>query len=128
MAEPIRVLIVDDVALVRESLTAYLEDFHFLVFSAASLLEAGKVLQGHQIHVAILDLRLPDGNGEDFARTMVQKWPNTGCILYTGSPDHQIPADLAAKRQIHPIVLQKPIMNMENFLELIREVAQKVES
>ena len=127
MNENINVLLVDDVIAVRESLIAYLEDFSFVVFGAGSLAEALTVLEEHSIHIAVLDLRLPDGNGESLARTILQRWPTTSCVFYTGSPDHQIPADLQEHPRIHPTALMKPIMDMDRFLELIRKLATLAE-
>lgn len=60
------ILIVDDSFTVRMDLTDALGASGFVVVSAGTLAEARTLLYSHPISLAILDVRLPDGDGIDF--------------------------------------------------------------
>jgi two-component system response regulator DevR len=83
----IRLLLVDDHQMLRESL-AYLLDLQpdlAVVGQAGSLADARTVLTG--IDVALLDLDLPDGNGATLIREIRLANPTSISIVLTGSTD-----------------------------------------
>ena len=63
--EDCRILVLEDEALLRRCLTRLLERHGHEVIPAASLEEARDLLRGRSVDAAILDVRLPDGNGLD---------------------------------------------------------------
>lgn len=62
------ILVVDDSYTVRMDLLDALVGAGYVVRAAASLAEARTLLAAHPIALAILDVRLPDGDGTDLAR------------------------------------------------------------
>jgi len=85
MTSPIRVLICDDHGMVREALARMLEsnDDIDVVASAASMDETMRVLPEVKPDIAVLDVRLADGNGTVLARWISQNSPGTKVIMLT---------------------------------------------
>jgi two-component system response regulator DevR len=85
MTSPIRVLICDDHGMVREALARMLganEDIE-VVASTSSVDETMEVLPEVKPDVAVLDVRLGDGNGTVLARWISQTSPGTKVIMLT---------------------------------------------
>lgn len=85
MTAPIRVLICDDHGMVREALARMLEsnDDIDVVASTSSMDETMQVLSEVRPDVAVLDVRLADGNGTVLARWISQNSPGTKVIMLT---------------------------------------------
>lgn len=62
------ILIVDDEPKIREIISAYLKSSGYTVFEASCGEEALKILNNKKIHLAVLDLMLPDIMGEDICK------------------------------------------------------------
>ncbi|GIK16816.1 MAG: response regulator MprA [Planctomycetota bacterium] len=62
-----RVLVVDDDPLVRRLVVEGLNHDEFTVSAAETLAEARRVLQHQALELIVLDVRLPDGSGLEFA-------------------------------------------------------------
>ncbi|BCG59398.1 response regulator transcription factor [Paenibacillus sp. URB8-2] len=62
------ILIVEDDRLLLEGLSYTLEKEQYEVLAAGSYKEGADYLQSHNIHLAILDIRLPDGSGAELCR------------------------------------------------------------
>ena len=60
-----RMLILEDETLLRRCLTRLLERRGHVVVPAASIAEARALLSTEPVYAAILDVKLPDGNGLD---------------------------------------------------------------
>lgn len=92
MAEPLRVLVVEDVALARAALLRLLSahDDVAVVGVAVSHAEALALRDTAQADVALLDVRLPDGTGVEIARS----WPDPrpAFVFITAEPDHAVDA------------------------------------
>ena len=73
----IRVLVVDDQALFREGLRAVLSADPELdvIGEAGSVSQALAQIPALQPDVAVLDVRLPDGNGIELCRDLLSKMP-----------------------------------------------------
>ena len=85
----IRVLIVDDHMLFRESLAFLLQREPDIVVSgqAGTLAEARGLLRG--VDVAVIDLNLPDGNGQELIRELHALNPQGTALVLTGSTARQ---------------------------------------
>ncbi len=85
MTSPIRVLICDDHGMVREALARMLgaNDDIEVVASTSSVDETMEVLPQVKPDVAVLDVRLGDGNGTVLARWISQTVPGTKVIMLT---------------------------------------------
>jgi DNA-binding NarL/FixJ family response regulator len=89
MSEPIRVLIVDDQALIREGLET-------LLGLSAGIQVAGTARDGEdavrltaELHpdVVLMDLRMPRCDGVDATRRITRQWPNSRVIALTTYAD-----------------------------------------
>jgi CheY-like chemotaxis protein len=103
---PLKVLVVDDEALIRWSVTETLTDSGYQVFEAGDgrgALEALRV-GAPPIDVVLLDFRLPDSNDLDLLSTIRKLSPQSQVILMTayGTPEVAKGAlDLGAFRVVH---------------------------
>jgi len=95
---PLQVLLADDHQIVRQGFRAILEHNGFqVVGEAANGREAVRFVQAHPPDVAILDLSMPQLNGLDAAREILQSHTRTAIILLTMHvEEHLIVAALRA--------------------------------
>jgi DNA-binding NarL/FixJ family response regulator len=81
-------MIVEDHEAVRDALAALLELRGFEVVGSAGNLAAGLDLVEHaEPDVAVVDVGLPDGNGVDLARALLERRPELAILLYTAVAD-----------------------------------------
>jgi len=78
------VLIVDDEAIVRNSLSEYLEAAGYAVLSATDAEEALALLRERGADIAILDVNLPGTSGMDLLNNIKQTYPAAGVVILTG--------------------------------------------
>ena len=94
-ASPITIFLLDDHELVRRGLREFLEEEGDLVVvgeagTAAEAIEGvGKVVP----QVAIIDVRLPDGNGIEVCREIRSRHPETQCLILTSFADEEAQFD-----------------------------------
>lgn len=116
-----RVLVVDDEALIRWSLTQTLEDRGFEVRQASSAADALKsVMSDDSLDVVLLDFRLPDSNDLRLLARIRQLLPGAAVILMTvySTPEvAQGALDLGAAR-----VISKPF-EMNDMASLVVQVS-----
>ncbi|WP_309741785.1 response regulator transcription factor [Chamaesiphon sp. OTE_20_metabat_361] len=92
-AAPIRVLIADDHAIVRNGLVRMVEltDGMEVIAEAGTGLEAVTLFRQHQPDVALMDLRMPEMNGVEAIVAIRQEFPNAQiAILTTYDTDEDI--------------------------------------
>ncbi|HET7182952.1 MAG TPA: response regulator transcription factor [Candidatus Limnocylindrales bacterium] len=85
---PIAILLVEDIALVREALADALDrrsDMH-VVGAAASLGDLAGAMGSHP-DVAIVDYALPDGTGVDACREIRARWPAAQIVMLSATTD-----------------------------------------
>ncbi|MGI8866506.1 MAG: response regulator [Rubrobacteraceae bacterium] len=96
LGEPITVLLVDDHALVRQGVRAFLEtqDDLTVVAEAGGGEEAIKLAAEHAPDVALMDLIMPGMDGVETTRQLVAKSPRTNVVMLTSYHDdeHIFPA------------------------------------
>ncbi|KJF21301.1 DNA-binding response regulator [Rhodococcus sp. ACPA4] len=86
-----RVFLVDDHEIVRRGLFDLLggvEDFE-VVGEASSVGEAMAVIPKSNVDVAVLDVRLADGNGVELCRDLRSMLPNLRCLMLTSYADDE---------------------------------------
>jgi DNA-binding NarL/FixJ family response regulator len=100
-----KVLIVDDTRLLRE----LVRDALLALFPGLEIIEAGNAAQGYQYArdlrpgLALLDIRLPDGNGLELGRRIRDELPEVSVCIWTTEecPEYrQAAADAGAVRFI----------------------------
>ena len=96
MTEPITVLLVDDHALIREGVRAFLETLPDItvVAEAGSGKEALKLAEEHVPDVALVDLIMPGMDGVEVTRRLATSSPRTNVVILTSyhEDEHVFPA------------------------------------
>ena len=80
---PGTVLIIDDEEQLRKLLTRIISLEGFKIVEAGSLKMAMDQLSRQSVDVILCDVRLPDGNGVEFVRSVRTKYPSIEIILLT---------------------------------------------
>lgn len=114
-----KILVVDDDENIRFSLSLVLEDFGFDVISSNSSWDAIEKIKKENISLAIVDLSLPDANGEDLITDISQLNPSIVNIIHTGSVNYTIPETLRSIGITPENILHKPITNFDDLKDKI---------
>ncbi len=87
----IRIFLVDDHEIVRRGIADLIEDEPDLqvVGEAASVSEALARVPKIQVDVAVLDVRMPDGNGVELCRDLRSQVPDLNCLMLTSYADDE---------------------------------------
>jgi DNA-binding NarL/FixJ family response regulator len=90
-AQKITVFLLDDHELVRRGLKEFLEEEGDLevVGEAGTAADAVAGIDRNPPQVAIIDVRLPDGNGIEVCREVRSRHPETRCLILTSFSDDQ---------------------------------------
>ncbi|HEX7095469.1 MAG TPA: response regulator transcription factor [Acidimicrobiales bacterium] len=93
----IRVFLLDDHEVVRRGLADVLEATgEFAVVGEAGTAEqALNRMHGLDVDVAVLDVRLPDGNGIEVCREIRSRFPDVRCLMLTSFSDDEALVDAA---------------------------------
>ncbi len=117
--EDIRVLIIDDEEIISSTLKDYLEDFNFSI-DTADTGEGGLLcLQSAKFDAAIVDLRLPDMDGNDFILKSSRIQPDIEFFIHTGSIDYVIPPELIELGLSADSIIHKPVLDMDTIRDAI---------
>ncbi|MEZ4526220.1 MAG: response regulator [Desulfobacterales bacterium] len=117
---PLRILVVDDEDTIRLNLEAFLEDENCLVRSADNVADALKELASHPFDAGIIDIRLPDRDGNTLILEAHRMHPEMKFIIHTGSAGYTLPEPLAAIGITSKQVFVKPVGDMNLLIEAIR--------
>ncbi|HRG90975.1 MAG TPA: response regulator, partial [Chitinophagales bacterium] len=77
------ILIIDDEEKLRNLLARIIKLEGFDVIQAGDCCTALKRLEQSTIDIVLCDVKLPDGNGVDFTKTIKQRYPQIEIILLT---------------------------------------------
>lgn len=118
------ILIVDDEEMIRENLTAYLEDEGLRVAAFESVTGAmGWLRDSDPCRVCIMDMRLPDMDGNTAIRTLHQLYPGMEFLIHTGSSSYSLPEDLREIGLDDDRVYHKPLSDMAPLAAMARALA-----
>ena len=122
MDAPIRVLIVDDHQMFREGVRNRLEQEPDMevVGEAGSAEEVLSLMREVAPTVAIVDIRMPNTNGIELARTMRERWPDLKIMALTGYDFEQYVRALARVGVEGYILKDAP---QDELVQALREVA-----
>lgn len=87
MAQPRRILVVDDEESIRFTFAAFLSDAGYGVDMAESLTEAATLVGENDYDVIFLDILLGRESGMQLLRIMHEQNPNCQVVMVTGSPE-----------------------------------------
>jgi DNA-binding NtrC family response regulator len=120
------VLIVDDEEMIRENLKAYLEDEGLRIMAFEAVTPALAWLSaGERCPVCVMDMRLPDLDGNSAIRLLHQLYPDMAFLIHTGSSSYSLPDDLRAMGLDDDRVYQKPLSDMEPLAGAIRALLNR---
>ena len=121
--EKIRVFLLDDHEVVRRGLADLLglEPDMAVVGEAANRDEAMHRIPAARPHVAVLDVRLPDGSGVEVCRDIRAEMPEVHCLMLTSHADDEALFD-AIMAGASGYVLKE--IRGSDLVEAIRQVAQ----
>ena len=97
MKKKVKVLVVDDEAIIRESLRDWLSDVGHQVLTAENGPQALKIIQKEKPGIAIADLVMPEMDGIELMKRAKEILPNLGVIIITAYGS--IPTAIAAMRE-----------------------------
>ena len=97
MSEPTRVFLLDDHEIVRRGVADLLdrEPDMAIVGEAGSAADALSAIDACNPDVAVLDVRLGDGNGIEVCRDVRSQFPDISCLMLTSFSDDQAVIDAA---------------------------------
>jgi DNA-binding NtrC family response regulator len=122
MAEPSRILVIDDDESIRKTLATILEEKGYKVDTAASGREAIEKSHKNFYNLALIDIRLPDIEGTKLLSQLRETTPKMIKILVTGYPSLQNAVE-AVNKGADAYVL-KPL-NVDDVLKTIEEHLKK---
>jgi len=85
--ENFTILIVEDSRVINNTLTSRLQDKGFTCLQSYDLAKARDILQENEIALVILDLHLPDGDGEDLIDDIKEANKETKIVIFTSEND-----------------------------------------
>lgn len=116
-----KILIVDDDAVLQESLVSILENEGYYIETAKTGMEAESKVKTGFFNVALLDIRLPDMTGIELLARINKISPRTKKLVLTGYPDTS--SAIRAVNEKADAYLVKPF----NPAELISVIEEKLE-
>ncbi len=119
-----RILVVDDEALIRKAFARVLADDGFRVKGAANGEEALRLFAEEEFDLVFTDLRMPDGDGIAVLRGVKAARPQTEVVILTGYGT--IENAVAAIKEGAYNYVTKPL-NKHELLRIAHEVAEKLE-
>ena len=122
MAEPARILVVDDDESIRKVLATILEEKGYIVDTAEKGKEAIEKSNANFYNLALIDIRLPDMEGTKLLTAMRETTPKMVKIIITGYPSLENAIE-AVNKGADAYIL-KPF-NMDGVLNKIREHLKK---
>lgn len=84
------ILVVDDEFSVRRALSFMLRAYGFNVCEAKNAFETLSILQEKPVHLALIDLVLPDKNGIELAQDILRLNPHTKIVVMTAHRESAI--------------------------------------
>ncbi len=116
------VLVVEDEEDLGQMLCAVLDAGGYTVRFALDCREAREVLESIPVDFAVIDLSLPDGNGEELAMELLQKAPNAGVVLVSG---YALSQDVAERLSDKGLRFMKKPFKREALLSILHQMRQE---
>lgn len=119
-----KILVVDDDKSVLLSTVSFFEDEGYDVVSAESAEDALELLADEPVAVAVVDMRLPVMDGNDFIRAAADMKPGLKFIVLTGSAQYNIPTDIQSLGVTPEHVLKKPLVEMKVLMDAVQDLSK----
>ena len=118
-----KILVVDDLADIREFYARFLQRKKFTVFTAPSGEEGREIFQKERPHIVISDLRMDGMGGVEMLKKIREMDKECFCIALTGTSEEYI--KLEELEAIGIVCMFKP-KTQEEIFEKIRPVVTKI--
>ena len=112
-----RVLVLDDEPLIRWAAAVTLADAGFEVVEASSVSTARRVIDSIRVDLALLDVRLADGDGVELMKEIHQRQPSCRFVMMTALRTPEVAAQVASD----VAVLDKPF-EMPELLHVVGDM------
>ncbi len=122
------ILILDDEKTVRESFSDYFEDRLWLPIQAETGEQAIKILKKTNIDAAVVDVRLPGMDGNEFIRRAYRLKQGIVFVICTGSPEYVVPQDLLGFPCVSNRIFKKPVTNIAELEEELHQRMAQLEN
>lgn len=86
-AEPQKILVVDDEAMIRDLLKRILEGGGYCCLSAANADRARRVLEREPVALLLCDIHMPQESGLELVREVKERYSDLGILMVTGVDD-----------------------------------------
>ena len=121
-AKAIKILLVDDDEVVRESLSFCLQQEGYQVTEAQDGLEALEKIKLSHYHIVILDLKMPDLDGTKVLQKINEIDEDANVIILTGHPSLE---SAVSTMKLGAVDYCTKPFNIEDIKRLVREIAIK---
>jgi DNA-binding NtrC family response regulator len=121
----IRVLVIDDEPAIRDSLSAFLEDYGFCATPCGSAEEAQSLMNENPYDVCVVDLRLPGLSGEELVMLASKSHPHQRYIIHTGSISYNLPEKLQRVGMRPEHVFHKPVRVLSLLVQCIKTLVEE---
>lgn len=122
--DKVNILLLDDDERVRFNLKLFFEDEGFDCDTYENSENALSALKEKYYDVAIVDIRLPGIDGEDFISASFLLAPHLKYLIHTGSTQYRLPDKLIIPGIPIAGIFNKPISNMNLFTEKIKQMLE----
>lgn len=125
----IKIIVVDDEAIVLDSCRRVLEAEGFEVFLAASVGEAIRVIEGQAfstplLRLLLLDVKMPVPDGMHLLKNVNEQWPGLPVIVMSGYPTTET---LKVAKDLGAVAFIAKPFTPDELLEAVKAVIQEGE-
>ena len=115
----IRVLVIDDETMITKVLKGFLDDHGFSVRTASNGADGLRLISSERFDAAIVDIRLPDMEGDEVIVKASVLQPGVKFFIHTGSIDYAPSADLLTLGVGPESIIHKPVIDMGEICGMI---------
>lgn len=120
-----QVLIIDDEASIRNSMSEYFEDFGIEVTAVGSAEAALEIIREQSFEVAVVDIRLPGIDGDALILKAHEIVPALRYIIHTGSVEYRINNALRAIGVTKDHIFIKPVADLATLVTAVQRLAEQ---
>lgn len=120
-----QVLIIDDEASIRNSMSEYFEDFGIRVVAVGSAEAALQALAEQAFDVAVVDIRLPGIDGDALIIKAHNIVPALRFIIHTGSVEYRISDALKSIGLTKAHIFIKPVADLATLVAAVQRLADQ---
>jgi len=121
---PLKVLVADDDATMREELAALLSEDGHIVRVAADGQEAMRILEAEAFDIALLDLVMPQATGLDVLKRLQGSGSSTAVVMITGHGSVDVAVEAMKSGAVDFLVKPFEVASLQRVLQSIADERQ----